>query len=60
MTTAVSSPHASPTPSRSLWGQGWQRLKRNRVGWLSLWVVVAYLLLAIAGSIWWANAGPTK
>ena len=52
MTTVVSSPHASPTPSRSLWGQGWQRLKRNRVGWLSLWMVVAYLLLAIAG---WFN-----
>lgn len=40
------------TPSRSLWGLGWQRLKRNKVGWISLWIVVVYLVIAVGG---WLN-----
>ncbi|WP_293938097.1 ABC transporter permease [Iodobacter sp.] len=38
--------------SKSLWALGWQRLKRNKVGFIALWVVVAYLLIAVGG---WLN-----
>jgi ABC-type dipeptide/oligopeptide/nickel transport system permease subunit len=40
------------TASKSLWALGWQRLKRNKVGFIALWVVVAYLLVAVGG---WVN-----
>jgi peptide/nickel transport system permease protein len=39
-------------PSRSLWKLGWQRLKRNRVGLISLWIVLVYLLISVGG---WFN-----
>lgn len=44
--------HPPAMPSRSLWALGWQRLKRNKVGFISLWIVLAYLLVAIGG---WCN-----
>ncbi|AMC36961.1 peptide ABC transporter permease [Janthinobacterium sp. B9-8] len=40
------------TASKSLWALGWQRLKRNKVGFIALWVVVVYLLIAVGG---WLN-----
>ncbi|POZ62226.1 ABC transporter permease [Chromobacterium alticapitis] len=43
---------ASAAPSRSLWGLGWQRLKRNKVGFISMWIVAIYLLIAVGG---WLN-----
>ncbi|VEB42360.1 N-terminal TM domain of oligopeptide transport permease C [Chromobacterium violaceum] len=33
-------------------GLGWQRLKRNKVGFISMWIVLAYLLVSIGG---WFN-----
>ncbi|OHX10433.1 peptide ABC transporter permease [Chromobacterium sphagni] len=44
--TAGSAPAAAP--SRSLWALGWQRLKRDRIGFASLWIVIAFMLLALA------------
>ncbi|MCD5329968.1 ABC transporter permease [Chromobacterium piscinae] len=53
MTTLQNTAGAAPaTPSRSLWGLGWQRLKRNKVGFISMWIVLAYLLVSIGG---WFN-----
>ncbi|KMN31741.1 peptide ABC transporter permease [Chromobacterium sp. LK1] len=53
MTTLQNTAGAAPAaPSRSLWALGWQRLKRDRIGFFSLWVVVAFMLLAAAG---WLN-----
>ena len=46
---------AACPPSRSLWQLGWQRLKRDRIGFASLWIVAAFVLLAIAG--WLGLAG---
>lgn len=46
---------ATCPPSRSLWQLGWQRLKRDRIGFASLWIVAAFVLLAIAG--WLGLAG---
>ncbi|WP_374423505.1 ABC transporter permease [Chromobacterium sp.] len=43
---------AAAAPSRGLWALGWQRLKRKKVGFVSLWIVAVYLLLAIGG---WFN-----
>ncbi|MEN3032196.1 ABC transporter permease [Chromobacterium amazonense] len=43
--TAGGAPAAAP--SRSLWGLGWQRLKRDRIGFVSLWIVLAFMLLAL-------------
>ncbi|MDF0606509.1 ABC transporter permease [Neisseriaceae bacterium TC5R-5] len=40
------------SPSRSLWALGWQRLRRDRVGFISLWVVLLFMLMALAG---WLN-----
>jgi peptide/nickel transport system permease protein len=37
--------------SRSLWALGWKRLKRDRIGFASLWVVGAFVLLALAGGL---------
>ncbi|MFC7419599.1 ABC transporter permease [Iodobacter arcticus] len=39
-------------PSLGFWGQGWQRLKRNKVGFVSFWIVAVYLLLSVGG---WCN-----
>ncbi|OWY39488.1 peptide ABC transporter permease [Xenophilus sp. AP218F] len=52
--TALQNAAAAPltAASRSLWALGWQRLKRNKVGFVSLWIVVAYLALAVGG---WFN-----
>ncbi|MFN4238521.1 MAG: ABC transporter permease [Vogesella sp.] len=47
--------NAACPPSRSLWQLGWQRLKRDRIGFASLWIVAAFVLLAIAG--WLGLAG---
>ncbi|MEN3113275.1 ABC transporter permease [Uliginosibacterium paludis] len=33
-------------PPRSLWSLGWQRLKRDRVGYVSLWIVGVFALVA--------------
>lgn len=33
-------------PPRSLWSLGWQRLKRDRVGYVCLWIVAAFALIA--------------
>ncbi|AUH51581.1 peptide ABC transporter permease [Chromobacterium sp. ATCC 53434] len=53
MTTLQNTAGGAPAmPSRSLWALGWQRLKRNKVGFLSLWIVLAYLLVAVGG---WCN-----
>jgi len=32
-------------PSRSLWSMGWLRLKRDRVGFVSLWIVLVFVAL---------------
>lgn len=37
--------------SRSLWALGWKRLRRDRIGYVSLYVVAAFLLLALGGSV---------
>ncbi|UTH73097.1 ABC transporter permease [Chromobacterium sp. IIBBL 290-4] len=52
MTTLQTTAAVAAAPSRSLWGLGWQRLKRNKVGFISLWVVAVYLLIAVGG---WFN-----
>ncbi len=39
-------------PSLGFWGQGWQRLKRNKLGFTSFWIVAGYLLLSLGG---WSN-----
>lgn len=41
--------------SRSLWALGWKRLRKDRIGYTSLWVVGAFILLAFAG--WMGFAG---
>ena len=49
MTTLQNTAGAAPAaPSRSLWELGWQRLKRDRIGFASLWIVAAFMLLALA------------
>ncbi|WP_434635036.1 ABC transporter permease [Chromobacterium sp. CV08] len=49
MTTLQNTAGGAPAaPSRSLWALGWQRLKRDRVGFVSLWVVLAFMALALA------------
>ncbi|OBU85542.1 ABC transporter permease [Chromobacterium subtsugae] len=49
MTTLQNTAGAAPAaPSRSLWALGWQRLKRDRIGFASLWIVAAFMLLALA------------
>lgn len=51
MTSPIESNSSKPdVKSRSLWALGWKRLKRDRIGYASLWVVAAFVLLAIAGS----------
>ncbi|KPC53716.1 ABC transporter permease [Amantichitinum ursilacus] len=55
MTTMINqaAPAATETrPQRGLWAMGWRRLKRNKVAFCSFWVVMAYMLLAVAG---WLN-----
>ncbi|AXE32042.1 peptide ABC transporter permease [Chromobacterium phragmitis] len=49
MTTLQNPAGAAPAavPSRSLWGLGWQRLKRDRIGFACLWIVLAFMLLAL-------------
>lgn len=42
----------SDAPARSLWRLGWQRLKKDKVGYISLFIVIFYLLLSLAG---WMN-----
>ncbi len=37
--------------SRSLWALGWKRLRRDHIGFASLWVVGAFILLALAGAV---------
>ncbi|MEM1361515.1 MAG: ABC transporter permease subunit [Pseudomonadota bacterium] len=39
----------APTPSRSLWGTAWLRLKNNRASVLSLWVLGFYILAGLIG-----------
>ncbi|OHX14723.1 peptide ABC transporter permease [Chromobacterium sphagni] len=52
MTTLQNTAGAAPAaPSRSLWALGWQRLKRNKVGLASLWVVLVYLVIGIGGGL---------
>jgi len=43
--TMTNNTPAEPAPPRSLWSLGWQRLKRDRVGIVSLWIVVAFMML---------------
>ncbi|GGY20899.1 ABC transporter permease [Paludibacterium paludis] len=53
MTASVhTAPGMAAPVSKSLWALGWQRLKRNKVGFVSLWVVALYLAIAIGG---WFN-----
>lgn len=40
--------------SRSLWALGWRRLRRDHIGFASLWIVTAFILLAVAG---WVGLG---
>ncbi|OHX17584.1 peptide ABC transporter permease [Chromobacterium amazonense] len=40
------------TSSRSLWQLGWQRLKRDRIGFACLWIVAGFIALALAS---WAG-----
>lgn len=42
----------SDAPARSLWSLGWQRLKKDKVGYFSLYIVIFYLLLSLSG---WIN-----
>ncbi len=37
--------------SRSLWALGWKRLKKDKVGYISLMIVVFYLLLSLASGL---------
>ena len=53
-TTLLAADAACPA-SRSLWQLGWQRLRRDRIGLAALWVVAAFVLLALAG--WLGLAG---
>ena len=48
-TLAASSVMSQEPASRSLRQLGWQRLKRDRVGFVSLWIVMGFILLAIGG-----------
>ncbi len=50
--TVQTAPGMAAPVSKSLWALGWQRLKRNKVGFISLWVVSVYLLIALGG---WFN-----
>ncbi|WP_428243059.1 ABC transporter permease [Gynuella sp.] len=43
---------ATHTASRSLWSLAWKRLRRDRVGFTSLLIVIAYLLLCLGA---WVN-----
>lgn len=53
MTTQTSTLAGAPgRPSQSLAQLGWQRLRRDRIGFVSLWVVAAYVALAVLG---WAG-----
>ncbi|AVG17571.1 MULTISPECIES: ABC transporter permease [Chromobacteriaceae] len=49
MTTLQNTAGATPAavPSRSLWALGWQRLKRDRIGFACLWIVSGFMLLAL-------------
>jgi oligopeptide transport system permease protein len=40
-------------PSQSYWQDAWRRLKRNRRALVSLWIVVALVLFAVAGPWVW-------
>lgn len=43
-----SGPLPSPAaPGRGVWGEVWRRVRQDRVGLVSLWVVVAYTVLVI-------------
>lgn len=53
--TTLLADDASCPASRSLWQLGWQRLRRDRIGLTALWVVLAFVLLALAG--WLGLAG---
>lgn len=48
MSANISMQQNSPAlaPPRSLWSLGWQRLKRDRVGYVSLWIVGVFVLIA--------------
>ena len=37
--------------SVSLWADAWKRLKKNKMAFISLWVVLIYILIAIAAPI---------
>ncbi|AXE31442.1 peptide ABC transporter permease [Chromobacterium phragmitis] len=53
MTTMQNNAGVAPaSPSRGLWGLGWRRLRRNKVGFVSLWIVAVYLLISVGG---WFN-----
>ena len=51
MTDALQIPVIGPVPevSRGLWALGWRRLRRDRVGMISLSVVGIYVLICIGG-----------
>ncbi len=57
-TTTQTNSTLTTEESRSLWALGWKRLKRDKVGMISLTIVIFYLLLNIAawiglvGSTW--------
>lgn len=51
MTAALQTPVAARLPevSRGLWALGWRRLRRDRVGMISLSIVALYVLICIGG-----------
>ncbi len=42
---------ANEKGSRSLWALGWKRLRKDHIGFVSLWMVAAFVLLALAGAL---------
>lgn len=47
MSASISMQQNSPVaPARSLWFLGWQRLKRDRIGYVCLWIVGVFALVA--------------
>lgn len=53
MTQALQIPVASPAPevSSGLWALGWKRLRRDRVGMISLTIVAIYVLICLGGML---------
>lgn len=58
MTQAIDHPSVGPLPevSHGLWALGWRRLRKDRVGMISLAVVAVYVLICIGGALGFVGA----